>query len=197
MTHWPHRGLRRDETYRRLPALRRIERDDVRRQTARLSATAPAYFWTAPASTSGYHHPRCRGEHGLWAHTLATCTAVERLVDSYAERFDVVPDHARAAAILHDQRKNGPPDSPAASAVSDHDVRMARVVREEADLPEAVADAVAAHMGPWYDGPSPATPLEELLHTADMLASSANATLAIPEPVPDELAALGFEPAEF
>lgn len=184
------------EVVRRLPAVDLIEDEAVRAETVALSAAAPEYFWTVPASASGYHHPICRNERGLWAHTLMVATAVERLVDSYEARFDVTPDHARAAALLHDQRKNGPPESPAEKSVSDHDLRMEQVVREESSLPDPVADAVATHMGPWYDGPEPTSPLSELVHNADMLASTPNATLAVPGPVPEELVELGVEEAD-
>jgi len=107
-------------------------------------------------------------------------TAVERLADSYEARFDVDPDHARAAALLHDMRKNGSPESPSDSSVSDHDLQMADVVQEH---------------GAWYDGPEPSSPLAELVHNADMLASTANATVAVPGPVPEELEALGVDEA--
>jgi len=183
------------ELRRRLPAIDLIEDDDIRHRTLQATATAPDYFWEVPASTSGFHHPICREERGLWAHTLMVSTAVERLVDSYEARFEVDPDHARAGAILHDQRKNGHPENPSDTSVSDHDIRMSEVVREHG-LPDAVAEAVAEHMGAWYDGPEPSSPLSELLHNADMLASTANATLAVPGPIPDELDGRGLEAAD-
>lgn len=183
-----------DEVYRRLPALDFIRDADIRKSTANLSAEAPAYFWTVPASTSGYHHPLCRREHGLWAHTLMVSTAIERLIDSWEARFDVDPDYARAAGILHDQRKNGDPSAPSETSVSDHDLQMGQVVRDSG-LPDEIAVAVDEHMGAWYDGPEPSTPLSELVHAADMMASTENATIAVPGPVPEELAALGVEEA--
>lgn len=133
---------------RRIPALDLIDDSNIRGETLRLTAEAPEYFWNVPASTSGYHHPACRGERGLWVHTLMVATAVERLVDSYAERYDAEPDHAYAAAILHDQRKNGDPAAPANKSISDHDLQMAEVVREQSELPDKIANAVATHMGP-------------------------------------------------
>lgn len=177
--------LSRDEVSRRLPALDRITDVDLRSDVVTVSAQAPAYFWTAPASTSGYHHPVCRKKHGLWIHTLMVFTAVERLADSYEERYGVDPDHARAAALLHDQRKNGPPEDPSDSSTHDHAVRMAEVARGR--LPDPVTDAIAEHMGPWYAGPEPETPVGELLHAADMLASTENVTIALPGPIPEEL----------
>lgn len=187
-----------EEVYRRMPALNLIDDDELREETARVTAAAPEYFWRVPASTSGYHHPFCRGERGLWAHTLMVCTVLERLADSYVqqgliERRDV--DLARSAAILHDQRKNGPPDVPSDSSVSNHDVLMANVVREEG-LPSAVEGAVRAHMGPWYDGPMPETPLQRLVHNADMVASTETVTPKVPGPIPEEIAELGAEETE-
>lgn len=184
-----------DEVYRRMPALGLIEDVELREETARVTAAAPDYFWSVPASVSGYHNPLCRGDRGLWIHTLMVSTALERLAESYVQRGvlsrrDV--DLARSAAVLHDQRKNGPAEAPSDSSVSNHDVLMANVVREEG-LPSGVEDAVRAHMGPWYDGPAPETPLEELVHNADMIASTESITAAVPGPVPEELAELGVE----
>lgn len=183
------------EAKRRLPAITRIVDEDLRAGVLQLTTEAPEYFWTVPASTSGFHHPLCRKEHGLWAHTLMVFTAVERLADSYEARFDVEPDHARAAALIHDMRKNGAPEDPSDSSVSDHDLRMADVVQDHGTFPDEVEDAVAEHMGAWYDGPEPSSPLAELVHNADMLASTANATVAVPGPVPKELDALGVDEA--
>jgi len=182
-----------EEVYRRMPALDLIEDKAVRDEVVRLTAEAPDYFWTVPASTSGYHHPACRGEHGLWVHTLMVCTAVKRLVESYELRYDLEADHAFAAAILHDQRKNGDPSDPAEKSVQDHDLMMAEVISEESALPLEVENAVASHMGPWYDGVEPAYPLDELVHSADMIASTSTATLAVPGPLPEELEGLDLQ----
>lgn len=186
-----------DEVYRRMPALDLIQDDELREATARVTAAAPDYFWRVPASTSGYHHPLCQGERGLWAHTSMVVTVLERLSDSFVQqdrlqRWDV--DAARSAAILHDQRKNGMPVEPSDSSVSNHDVLMANVAREEG-LPDVVADAIESHMGPWYDGPIPRTAVDHLVHNADMVASTATITPKVPGPVPEELAELGAEGA--
>jgi hypothetical protein len=184
------------ETVRRLPTLRLIHDEDVRRETARVAARAPRYFWSVPASTSSYHHPLCRRERGLWLHTLMVSTVVERLGYSRIELWELSErdlDLAHSASILHDMRKNGPPEDPAESSVSDHDERMARVVRETSALPSGVASAVESHMGPWYDGPEPEAPLQKLVHDADMVASTTTITPAVQGPVPRELAELGLE----
>lgn len=190
--------LEPDEVYRRMPTLDLIDDGDVRHVTASLTARAPEYFWRVPASTSGYHHPACNGDRGLWAHTLMLSTVIDRLSDTYVGQgrlteYDV--DLAHAAAILHDQRKNGDPERPSKKSTSDHDLRMAAVVRES-DLPDVVADAIATHMGAWYDGPVPETDLQDLVHTADMVSSTSTITPKVQGPIPEELSHCRLEAAD-
>lgn len=201
----PSDTLDEEEVFRRLPALDLIFDGDIKNEVARLSANAPTYFWRAPAArpTSDYHHPICRERHGLWAHTLMLLAPLCRLEETYREQGLTAGeerDYAIAAAILHDQRKRGPHGSVEGSAVHDHDLQMARVIEEESDLPQPIADAVASHMGPeeWgYAGPEPETPLQHLVHNADMLASTANADLHVPGPVPEELQEQGLEEGSY
>lgn len=184
------------EVERRVPALDAISARPVREETALLLADAPRYFWTAPASTSGYHNPLCRGRRGLWIHVLMVERVVDRLSDSWVEQDRLSwteVDLVRSAALLHDLRKNGPPEDPSDSSVSDHDLRAARVVEQESSLPSLVSSSIASHMGPWYDGPEPETAAERLLHTADMIASTEQITPAVLGPLPEELAEVGVE----
>jgi hypothetical protein len=175
-----------DEVERRVPTLQLIEDNHLRKCTAALTTKAPDYFWSVPASTSGYHHPLCRMERGLWIHTLMLSTVIDRLSDSYVEQGlieESAVDRAHAAAILHDQRKNGVPDT--GSSVGDHELLMADVIRD-AGLPEEIASAVESHMGPWYSEQEPESELDRLVHTADMVASTPSITPAIQEPLPSE-----------
>jgi len=179
------------EVKRRLPTLELIEDIELRERTMRLSRFAPAYFWTRAGSTSGYHNAH---DHGLWAHTLKLSTVIERLAGSYVERGLLAEedvDRAHAAAILHDQRKEGPAGGEEGTK-QDHDLQMATGVREHV-ADEIVARCVESHMGPWYDGPEPRSTVAELVHIADMLAADDNAILKIQEPLPDEMQRLGFE----
>lgn len=204
---YPAHTLSEDEVRRRLPAVNRIADRDIRDEVISLSRDAPAYFWMAPAASpmSDYHHPMCREMHGLWAHTLMLVPVIERLSETLIAQtstdFETYHrDYALAAALLHDQRKRGPHGTRERSAVPEHDELMASVIREESDLPDALAQAVATHMGAeeWgYNGPEPATELQNLVHTADMLASTANADLRVPGPVPEELEELGLEEGDF
>ena len=193
---WPSFTLPDEEIDRRLPALETIEDEHIRSETRRLTKRAPPYFWVAPASNRDYHHEICRETRGLWAHTLMVHTVIERLADSYVDR-GLVPredvDLARAGALLHDQLKSGERATARTSSVSDHDVQMARRIHEESTLPDRLADAVAAHMGPWYDGPKPGNGLEDLLHNADMIASTNTITAKVHGPIPEELVEIGVE----
>lgn len=187
-----------DDVRRRVPTLSLIDDRTIREETARLTADAPDYFWRVPASVSDYHHPICREERGLWVHTLMLSTVIDRLADSYVgqgklEEADV--DLAHAAAILHDQRKNGSPENPQNSATRDHELRMADVAYDS-DLPDRVGDAIESHMGPWYDGPAPASPLADLVHTADMIASTETITPAVAAPIPEELSQFDLQAAD-
>ena len=182
--------LSKREAERRLPTLDLIEDPTIRAETRELSRFAPAYFWERPGSVRGYHNA---GRHGLWTHTLKLSTVVERLADSSVNRNRIRPadvDRLHAAAILHDQRKEGQPSE--GRTVDDHDLRMGHVVRESS-LGESVARLVEEHMGAWGDGPDPASQLSEILHTADMIASDDTITIAVQEPIPDELRAAGVE----
>jgi len=197
------------EVTRRLPPITMLP-PDLQAGVIELSRRAPAYFWTVRA-TSGpdvdYHHPIARKEpHGLWAHTLMLFGPLMRLSQTYVAQ-DILTERERdcaiAAALLHDQRKRGPHGSTETSAVSDHDLQMARVI-EESKLPEParskIADAVASHMGPkeWgYDGPEPETPLQELVHHADMVASTPNVDVRVPGPVPEELREIGLRAGQY
>lgn len=179
-----------------MPTLEFIEDEFTRHVTAQLTNQAPDYFWEKPATTSPeYHHPAAREEHGLWAHTLMLSTVIYRLSDSYVDRGLLTEeqiDHAHAAAILHDQRKYGDPENPEYTSTSDHDIRMAEVVRNS-ELPDEIADAVECHNGPWYDGAVPETPLEDLVHTADMVASEPAIDPAVQDPLPEELEGLDLK----
>lgn len=198
---YPQATLPEDEVKRRLPGIGRIVDKEIRSEVIRLSQNAPAYFWNVPAAspTSDYHHPVCREYHGLWAHTLMLIEPLCRLAESHVEQGRITEeerDYALAAAYLHDQRKRGPHGTQETSSTSNHDINMAQAIAHESDLPEEVEDAVASHMGAWYDGPEPETPLQQLVHDADMLASSPNVTPKVPAPIPEELEEMGLEESD-
>lgn len=181
--------MKDSEARRRMPAVELIDDVDLREQTIAEVARFPDYFWTAPATSSDqYHNQFARGERGLWIHVCMAATAVERIVDSHVEQgrlSDREADYARAAVVLHDGRKFGDRWRPGQSADKDHDLQMYRVLQSRG-FPEPACDAVASHMGPWYDGPEPSTPLQHVVHEADMVASARHVTPAVYH-APDEL----------
>jgi transcription elongation factor Elf1/HD superfamily phosphohydrolase YqeK len=188
---YPRHNLSESEVKRRLPAVENITDPEIKAEVLDLSAKAPAYFWVVPAANNDYHHPRCREQRGLWVHTLMVAQAVKDLLWTYRDRDGIngyEEDLAFAAAILHDQRKNGPHESPTQSATDDHDLKMAAVVRQSSSLPGDVANAIARHMGPSYDGPVPSFGgLSDLVHMADYAASRRGWEVKLPEPVPTEI----------
>lgn len=169
---------------RQFPPIALIGDDGVRLDTAStVRQNVPEYFFRAPAASSYAHHnPYCCGERGLWIHTLMVSTAYERLVDSWVGQ-DLITDHeadlGRAAVLLHDLHKYGDVYDGEERAAKDHDLQMAAIIRDDTPLDERVADAVASHMGAWYDGPEPETPLDQLVHQADMAAATKNATFGL------------------
>lgn len=181
-----------------LPPISLISDEDIFMETADLVVDhCPDYFWHAPAaSTYKHHNPFCCGKHGLWIHSLMVATAYERLAPSYLNQGLISIeeiDYGRAAVLLHDMRKHGESYTEGESADRDHDIQAAQLIREESELPENVAAAVESHMGAWYRGPEPETPLQQLVHTADMAASSKNGTWGIykkPEPISEYYPAL-------
>lgn len=171
----------------RLPEVKLIKDKELRDKTKdALSRMLPEYFWSAPATSSGYYHnPYSRGKHGLWIHVKMAATMYERLVRSYIEQgliTEFEADCGRAAILLHDGLKYGHSYEEGDSTLENHDKMAAAWIRANTNLPSEVADAVAAHNGPWYAGPSPSTPLEQLVHLCDMCASTKNSTTGLYEP---------------
>lgn len=183
-----------EEVMRRMPHIAEIEKQRIRDEVIHVTSESPEYFWEVPASNSGHHHPICRKECGLWAHTLMGATAYERLAETYINQ-DLISEFelecGRAAILLHDQRKNGDPEEPGTYSTDHHDLHMADVISTTSALPMKVVDAVETHMGPWYDGPEPDTPLQKLVHNADMIASTATITAKVYGSVPKELDEIG------
>lgn len=173
------------EAENRLAAVGLIEDADLREKVVDTICEFPKYFWQAPATSSDQYHNRfARGEYGLWIHTAMAATALERTIESYVQQnriLQIEADYARAAVLIHDGRKYGSEWNPGESADKDHDLQMADVAREKGFSAEVV-DAIAAHMGPWYDGPQPSWVLEQAVHQADMTASARHVTPAVYDP---------------
>lgn len=184
--------MREEELTRRLPEVELIDDEEIREATiSALCRGVPDYFWEVPATSSGrYHNPFSRRRRGLWIHVKQVATAYERLVRSSVEQGDITEaeaDAGRAAVLCHDMLKYGHGYAEGDSTVPNHDNLAGHWLRHNSDLPEEAVGAVRAHNGPWYSGPNPSNPLEELVHHADMVASTKNITVGVYEPA-DEIA---------
>lgn len=172
-------NLTKDDVRERFPEVEIIESDFIRNEV--IEAFRDGHeegFFEAPAATSyGYHNPLACSKHGLWIHTKMVFTAFERFHWTYTEMGSIKKkhvDHGRAACLLHDMRKHGEKYT-GSGATSDHDVECAEWVAKNTDLPQNVSRAIASHMGPTttrYKGPAPVSPLQKLVHTADMAGST-------------------------
>lgn len=182
-------ALSSDEVQRRLPEVEFIEQPRLQKQTiAALQDGVLDYFWDAPATSHpALHNPKCREKRGLWIHTKMVAVAYERLAPSFLEQGRITRDeldYGRVACLLHDTRKYGKRYMPGSKAKPDHDLQAAEWVRQNTDLDEKVADAIATHMGPFdrYAGPMPKTGLQHLVHNADMMGSYRFGTMCLYKP---------------
>lgn len=179
--------LRDEEVTRRLPEVTLIDDEELRESTIdALGRGIPDYFWEVPATSSGrYHNPFTRQRRGLWAHVKMVFTVYERMVRSYVEQgllTEIEADMGRAAVLCHDMLKYGRGYSDGDSTVKNHDKLAAHWLQHNSELPRPVVEAVEAHNGPWYAGKEPDGPLEQLVHQADMAASTKNITVGVYEP---------------
>lgn len=184
-----------DEARRRIPAVERIQDPDMSHEVMQITRRAPEYFWIRPGSYSGYHNA-CR--HGLWHHTLKLNTAIDTLAPSLIQagvigRRDV--DKSHAAAIIHDQWKNGP-DPESQKTADTHPKVVADIVRDHSELDAVVALAVEQHMGPWDKYDTPSNPVSQLVHNADLMASERDVTMAVYGPRPEELKPVAWSTME-
>lgn len=165
-----------DGLLRRMGEINMIEDDEIREATIRTFIDGcPDYFWTRPSSSTGkYHSDDECGEYGNLLHTKRVFAEYCNISESYREA-GLIDDRARecgkAAALLHDMMKYGWPSDGNDHTVSNHDLIGADVAIHIGECPRLVGDLIAAHNGPWADGPDPETPHEWLFHTADKSAS--------------------------
>lgn len=179
--------MRDDEVRRRLPEVDLIQDDEVREATiSAIGRGVPDYFWDVPATGSGkYHNPFSRRRHGLWIHVKQVFTVYERMVRSFVEQGRITEreaDLGRAAVLLHDMLKYGHEYEDGDGTVPNHDKLAGHWLEHNSELPFSAVRAVKTHNGPWYDGPEPESPLEQLVHMADMCASTKNVTVGVYQP---------------
>lgn len=181
---------RDSEIIRRFAEVELIDDDEIRRETLdAFKSGVPDYFYNVPATGSGrYHNPFSRRKHGLWIHTKMVFTAYERFVDSFLQMGLITETEAnggRAAVLLHDMFKYGPDYEDGDTTVKNHDKLAGSWLEMNTGLPKATVRAVKTHNGPYYSGPAPEyaeSPIEMLVHMADLAASTKNITCGIYKP---------------
>jgi uncharacterized protein (DUF3820 family) len=165
-----------------------IKDNNLRAFATELIASAPDYFFTVAASSSGkYHPPFDLGEGGLVRHTRFVVFIAESVAMSYCYN-DRDTDMLIVAALAHDIQKQGSGDGK--HTVWEHpELAMEYVWKiydeHKFDIPkkdiEIIANAVHSHMGKWGNNPSflrgnkplpmPKTEFEKALQVADYIAS--------------------------
>jgi hypothetical protein len=143
--------------------------------------SAPAYFWTVPASTSGKYHPtKCRAPGGLVHHTRMVVYFVSHMMLSM--HCEAWHDELIAAAILHDMYKNG--DNPkkfmGQNHWAAHGMHLAGHLQRQAGWAHwagnasvnKILDLTARHMQHWGGAaPRPASMEDWCLALADYVSS--------------------------
>lgn len=154
-----------------MPQVDYIDDDELREQVIdAFHGLVPDYFWYIPSSSSGNYHPHDeRGRYGLLVHTQRVVEIFDQLADSWIGQGKITEqerDYGIAAALLHDTVKNG--DDKTNGTVTEHGMLAADMFEA---MPEEVREAIRSHDGPWGADAEPETPLQELVHAADMVAA--------------------------
>lgn len=161
----------------------------------------PDYFFEAPASSSGKHHPQfALGKGGLLRHTKAAVIISQELMklDKY-KLTDDEKDLVVAAIILHDSRKSGDTcgkevlasgaqgETYMSKTLPEHPILAVQAILAnkencklltKAEL-EILTGGILSHMGQWNKNfatgeeilPVPKTAIQELIHMSDFFAS--------------------------
>lgn len=164
-----------------------IQNGLIRRIVILTLERAPNYFWEAPSSSSGKHHPP--DEFQPRGNILHTKRVVKVGVD-ICRALKVSPeeeDFVIAATILHDICKFGYPDN-CGHVVQEHGALVAQVmvdakILDVDNLNEdliVILNLISTHMGRWgipYDYPRET--LAFIVHLADYIASREYITVSI------------------
>ncbi len=139
---------------------------------------APEYFWSAPASSTGKHHPLdSNGVGGLVRHTCKVVWFAVKFCDAHNLQSDI----SIVAALLHDYTKfgfgpemetgkNRPFYENHASICADHLMETFAISDELTEEWRAICQCIRTHMGRWGPEP-PVTAQQWIVHLADMAAS--------------------------
>lgn len=174
--------------------LSRIEDKTTRLFVAKALRKGPKYFWTAPSSSSGKHHPVDEhGDGGLALHTVRVFNVAEAMIasidgeisvsfihsnkpgtSSYSEvNGHVNPDVIRAGALLHDLYRYGTANVAELTTNKAHPEiagSVLAIMDEEFDSKTLIVRCVERHMGRWGQV-LPNSIDEWIVHFADTVAT--------------------------
>lgn len=142
-----------------------------------LGQRVPPEWWTAPASSTGNHHPSfALGDGGLVRHSVMVARWTENWAHPYAfGRTE--KDEAFAAGLCHDGFKGGKPWGPFTDSM--HAQIAADEWRAMTDAFPAVEDAIRCHFGVWDPvrklTPAEMAPVAAAVALADYAASRKDA----------------------
>lgn len=160
----------------------------------KLLTSAPDYFFTVPASSSGKYHPYfAREEGGLVKHTRCVVFYAE----CNAESFDFEPhlrDLVIIAALAHDIKKQGDNNYGKHTVWEHPELAYNFILETQKNNPDLItvedatiiANAILCHMGKWSHHPEftrgkkaypmPVTLFDYALQSADYMASRTELT---------------------
>ena len=166
--------------------------------------TIPAWFWVAPAASSGLHHPQTSlGEGGLSRHTVALCRLLNYMLEVEMIRNEFTSrerDLLRIAGLMHDTRKSGTQEDYEQNKQTkfDHPIQAAKVIMTLDGISKEekifIASVIATHMGQFNTNkkypdvvlPKPKTKYDLIVHLADYLSSRKDVEIRVGE-IPAEV----------
>lgn len=177
-----------------------IRNPDIRKFTEKAIEGIGDGFFNASASSSGKYHPAYTvGPMGLYKHTVAAVRiAIELLrMGMYRDLSEDEKDLVVTSLILHDTCKSGINFSENFT-VHEHPFLVGQALRNNPNLEgiissdylETICNNIFSHMGVWTTSkfssiilPTPKTISENLVHTADYIASRKCLTFEFDIPV--------------
>ena len=165
-----------------------IENDDIREFAKNGIEKIDPWFWTAPAASSGKHHPRTSlGEGGLARHTISVVRILNYILEPESIQSQFTSrerDLMRVAALFHDSKKSGNQSDYEMNKQTkfEHPILAGSFVKsldglsnEEKGLCSEIIDC---HMGQWNTSsksnvvlPKPRDKFEILVHICDYISS--------------------------
>ena len=157
-----------------------IANNEIRNLVVQVLQLAPRYFWEAPSSTSGKHHPRDENKPGGKVLHIKRTVYLAYQLARMENLWELERDLLLAAMVIHDIYCRGTDDIPSQKTDTSHPLLVRRKTAHLAGAPyyDNVMSIVEAHMGRW--GPViPKSKLQWLAYTADYISSRREVTIDV------------------